>query len=380
MKPSQALKQPALECARGIADWLCMVQSPHLDDNAAAGSFPTLITGGGAEAPAPNWNMAFGSMGLLAAAKAFNEPRYEAAAFHMINYLKTLQIFDPFHPEHYGAIRERTPQTPWCYTRDALSTAWAFLEFYRHTGDEEYMERARLWGEWFIAHGMDEDGWPYWGHQFEPWFEGHVMDMNNNLQGSFQGGSLNFLYQIGRETGDKKWTGEVFINMADHFIKYNQQENGWFSHVERDTKQPPPADPQAGLHHVNDDFGTLGLLCAYEITADKRYLTAIEKFLNAVFRGQQEDGGFEDSVAGIPVVLNTVYEAGDRINITEMKDDSVDRALRHLCSRQAGGSTVPRMRGGLIETSDGHVRARSSCYSLIVLLKLFADIDDFLTV
>ncbi len=384
MHIGESLRSQGLVCARGIADWLCTVQSPHQEDNAAAGSFPWVIQSNGPEGPANNWNIAFAAMGLLAAYKAFGDPGYERAALRMGRYLKTLQIFEPFLPEHYGAIREKTPQTPWCYTRDALSVAWAFIELYRHTHDAEYLERARLWGEWFLARGRDDEGWPLWMHQFEPFFKGQEPQMRNDLQGCFQGGSLNFLYQIGRETGDPKWTGEPFVRIADFFVEHIQQPSGYFLSIDRATKQPPETDPQGGLHRANDDLGTLGLLCAYRITGNRRYLASIEKFLNAVFAAQRDDGRFEDSIAGTPVVLNTLYELercpGDARSLVRVsiKEQAIERALAALYATQSDGDRNPRQKGALYEVSDKFVCARSSCYALLFLLKLCAGVPDYL--
>ena len=71
---------------------------------------------------------------MLSAAKVFDDEKYLVSADRMANYLRTLQIFDPFLKNSYGAIREANPQTAWCYVRDALSGAWGFLEYYRATG------------------------------------------------------------------------------------------------------------------------------------------------------------------------------------------------------------------------------------------------------
>ncbi len=370
MSESEQMKQAGIECARGIADWLCIVQYPSMQNDARAGTYPYVITPDGSEWAANNWNNAFAIMGLLAAHKTFGEPRYEHAALNMGRYLKSLQIFAPFKPEHYGAIREITPQTAWCYTRDALSAAWAFIELYRHTGDAEYLERATLWAEWFLKQGMDEDGWPLWGMQFEPYFGGTAPQMRNDIQGSFQGGSLNFFYQLAQATGDSSWTGKFFVKMADFFIEHIQQPSGLFISIESQTKEPPATDPQNGLHRANDDLGTLGLLCAYRVTGDKRYLQAIEKFLNFVFAVQDEQGNFDNSAASIPVVLNIMSEAGELINVPAATPDKVELALHQLFSRQDDGLYNSRRRGGIIETLDNNlVCSRSGCYALIYLLK-----------
>jgi len=376
----ESLKTRGLECARGIADWICMVQTPGRDRDPASGRFAWMVMEDGEETAAQNWNMAFAIMGLLSASKAFDEPAYEDAALAMARYLKTLQIFEPEMGDRYGAIREKTPQTPWCYTRDALSAAWAFVELYRHTGEEFWLERAKLWGQWFLAHGMDEEGWPLWGHQFGPFFKDREPQMRNDMQGCFQGGSLNFLYHIGKETGDPVWTGEVFTRMADHFVRYIQQPSGYFISVERATKKPPEEDPQGGLHRSNDDLGTLGLLCAHAVTGNGEYLESVRKFLTGVFASQGEDGRFEKSVAGIPVVLNTIHEAPEMEPVEGVTDQNAARALEALYRTISDGAKNPRMKGALVETGDTFVCARSSCYALIVLLKLFAGQADYLRV
>jgi hypothetical protein len=375
---SDQLLKGGLQSARLTADWMCMVQAHWSDENPKAGTLPWVIDRLGFEHLPNNWNLAFAAMGMLSASKTFDDPRYESLALRLGRYMKSLQILDPFKPELHGAIREKTPITPWCYTRDALSTAWAFIELYRHTRDDEYLERARLWGEWFIKSGCDEEGYPYWGHQFDPWMD-HEHQMRNDLQGSFQGGSLNFLYHLGKETGDEKWTGPFFTNLADIFIKHVQQSSGFFCSVDRATKNPPASDPQGGLHRANDDLGTLGLLCAYKITGNSDYLAAIEKFMEAVFSAQRDDGHFEQSCACIPVVLNTILEAGDLIEVRGARKNSAQDALKALYARQSSGENIPRQRGAIDEMGRGEVCLRASAYALIVLLKLCGGQKDYLT-
>ena len=389
MKLSNENRQRSLECARGIADWLCMVQAPFTDDFPPAGQFPWIVQPDGRQFPANNWNYAFAIMGLLHASKVFQQPRYEQAALAMGGFLKGLQIFDPFHPEDYGAIREVTPYTRWCYTRDALSVAWSFIELYRHTRDSEYRERARLWGEWFLRKGRDEEGWPCWGHLFEPLFEAAKVQMRNDVQGSFQGGSLNYLYHMNKVTGDAKWIGAPFSAMADFLVTHIQQPSGFFTSIERATHRPPPTDPQNNLHRANDDLGTLGLLAAHKVTGQRKYLASVERFLRAVFGGQLEDGRFEESVACIPVVLNVLLEGEEALPADLAPPEAREKALNALLAAQSDGRFNPLMRGGILENGSPHVAqvmqkqsyvcARSSCYALIVLLKLATGEREYLT-
>lgn len=371
-----------LNCAKKIADWLCNVQYPATHFTSNAGTYPWIIDGNGTEFQANNWNLAFAVMGLLGAKDAFDDKKYENAALNMARYMKSLQIFDPFKKEHYGAIREITSQTPWCYTRDALSCAWGFLVLYEYTGENEYLQRAELWAEWFFRKGLDEEGWPLWGVQFEEYFPNQEPQMCNDVMGSFQGGSLNFLYHLARVSGNKKWTGREFVNMADILVKYIQQENGFFASIERRTKKTPPSDPQAGLHKTNDDLNSLGLLCAYKITGDRKYLDGVEKYLNAVLGGQKEHGAFEDySVASIPVVLNVLMESENLVNVKFKYANAVERALGKLYSRQSDGYSNPKTAGGIEEFSgEKSVCARSSCYALIYLLKASAGVKKYLNV
>ncbi|PCJ62095.1 MAG: hypothetical protein COA79_05245 [Planctomycetota bacterium] len=380
MEFSEQIKTQGLDCAKGIADWMIEIQNPHRDDNPASGSFPWIIHPDGSESQANNWNIAFACMGMLAAYKSFKKEEYQQAAIHMGHYLKSLQIFDPFNKNMYGSFREMSPQCPWNYTRDTLSVAWAFIELYRHTNDEEYLERARLWGEWFIKHGLDREGWPLWGFQYEPWFSNREPKMRNDVQGSFQGGSLNFLYHLAHETKDNKWTSDVFEKMANHFITYLQKDDGYFHTIIRDSKEVPD-DPQGGLHRANDDLGSLGLLCAYKITKNNDYLESVNKFIQGVFNHQQKDGSFEESVACIPVVLNTIYEGKSLINTSAYSNESIEQALLVLLHSQSDGKDNIRMKGGIIEEQHKqYVCARSSCYALIVLLKLFSSSSEYLSI
>jgi uncharacterized protein YyaL (SSP411 family) len=372
-----SVQAQGLTCAQRIAEHFCVNQiRPHLP---GAGAFPGYIGGDGPSNVAGNWMHAFACMGLLSAARAFGEPRYERAACRMGGWLKTLQIFDPFHPNAIGAIRETTPQSVASHPRDALSVAWAFIELHRHTGDREYLDRAIAFGTWFMEHALDETGWPLWTVHFE---DGETdLHTHNDIHGSFHGGSLNLFYQLALATGDDSWVGPAYLHMADYLLDHIQQPSGYFVSIHRDTRQPPADDPQNALHRGNDDLSTLGLLGAHAVTGDGRYLDGIRCFLDCVYAAQREDGGFEDSVAAIPVVLNISMEAAPAVESPAATPAAVEHALSRLYAAQADGATNPMAAGALHEVAAHHyTTARSTAYALIVLLKLFAGCDDYLTV
>lgn len=375
-------KKQVLKTAKGIADWYVNNQFPRLEHEPRAGALPFAIYSYGNTVFGTNWSMAFAMMGLMSASEVFEDKVYKKSALSVAEYLKTLQIFDPFNKKHYGSIRELTPQTPWCYTRDALSTAWSFIDLYRFTNDSEYLTRAELWGEWYLKEGRDEDDWNWWAVEFGPAFETTTSDIRNDMQGSFQGGSLNYIYHMYKETKNEKWA-KALTKMADYLITYIQQDNGLFASIERITRKPPKDDPIHGLHRTNDDLATLGLLCTYEITKNTKYIDAIKKYLNAIFDGQKENGSFDTTIASIPVVLNVIFEM-DKLNISSgIPEEKQQKALNKLLNSQSTGSFNAQMRGALYEWPDLDIKdvcTRSSAYALIYLLKLYSNKSTFLSI
>ncbi len=357
------------QAARQIADWFITTQAGNGGIEGRLLSGINFFTG--VEDPAPGWVCAFAAMGLLDAAKAFNDQRYRRAAERTMEHLRTLQIFNPFLPNAYGAVREQTPQTRWCWTRDSLSVAWSFLAYYHHGGGTEYLERAKLWGEWLFKHGMDNEGWPLWGVIFEDLPPGAPNPhMRLDVHGGFQGGGLSFLHQLAQATGNKAWVGRQFGAMADYLAQHIQQPDGYFASIEKTTKNPPEKDPQNNRHKFNDDFCTIGLLAAHDATGNKQYLAAVRRFLHSAFNAQRPDGAFEDNTASIPVILNAWIEAGRHMDVSAYEAKAA-KALERLLLSRSEGQFNQRMAGAVLEDiSRKHVCGRSSAYALLCLLKI----------
>ena len=378
---SNSVKEQGLKVGRNIADWICNAQSPWAEASAAPGVIPFSVDHLNVEIAAPSWNYAYAFMGLAGAYKALGDERYKAVALRLGTVLKSFQILDPFHKEHYGAIREMSPLCPWCFTRDAISGGWGLVEMYRFTKEEEYLERAKLFGQWVLRKGLDEEGYPWFGVQLEPKFYPHTgAHIENDIQGNFQGGGLNFFYQMYKVTGDKEWC-KPMTAIADIFVDHVQQDSGYFVSIYRATKKPvASSDAYAMLHRGNDDLGTLGLLGMYDITTNKKYLASVKKFLDAVWAAQRQDGFFEDSVAASAIILNATYEARELVEIEGLTDEKIERAIKAMLSAQ----TIydhPRVRGALREQCNSQysmVTMRANCYALILLMKLFAGVNEYL--
>lgn len=377
----ESLRKHGLKCAKGIAEWYVNNQVRYKDYIHAAGSFPAAISFiGQPSGGVTNWQLAFAAMGQMAAGRAFNCDLYNYSAEKMIFYLRSLQIFDPYLPRHYGAIREMTALTPWCYIKDAITGAWGFLEYYQVTGNEEYLRRAELWTEWYFREGVDQQGLPLWGVEFAPPLSEGTPPMLNDMLGDFTGGILNFFYRMYQITGNRRYIDSRFEDFAEFYIANAKQPDGFFKTVFKADGRVPDKDPQGGLHKSNDDFSSLGMLAAYRVTGKKYFLDAVHDFIEAVFAIQRPDGSFEQSCAGIPVVLNILLESeGELGPWPKSRLEQAAEALRALYKRQDPGDIFPNKRGALDEYSDGVVCTRSSAYALIVLLKLFAGEDRFLS-
>ena len=117
----------ALERARRMADWFVDNMATDPEQEILLGTFYYSA----ARDPkkrfrGAQWNQAFALMGMLSAYRVFGDEKYRTAAAMIMRQLRSYQIFSPFLPESYGAIRESSHISPCCYIRDSLSGAWGF--------------------------------------------------------------------------------------------------------------------------------------------------------------------------------------------------------------------------------------------------------------
>ena len=91
-----------------------------------------------------NWLTGILASTMLDAWKMTGKEEYLKSANDAIRYIYSLQELAPWRTRTYGAIHE--------VTRDGLSAAIALLDHAVLTGNDESMQRAILFGEWFIKY------------------------------------------------------------------------------------------------------------------------------------------------------------------------------------------------------------------------------------
>ncbi|HEX7120728.1 MAG TPA: hypothetical protein VF178_00055, partial [Gemmatimonadaceae bacterium] len=194
-----AWREQALVAARAGLDFLVRHQVTNAQ-SADHGRFPFCYdrSTGRVVTLSTNWTTGIAIDALLAGFAAFGDSRYRDAAGRAVAYLRSLQTMGPASSRVAGVFREVTPQSGMAHPRDALTAAWALLDWSILTGDADAFARARTYADWFVTTGM-EKGYPYWTVRFDnqPWEPTYC--------GSFHSGSAYFLTRMHQATGDERY-------------------------------------------------------------------------------------------------------------------------------------------------------------------------------
>lgn len=324
-----------------------------------------------------NWTTGTCVLSLLMMHESTRKNEYLESAAAGCSYLKSLQVLDFRSKKASGMVREGTPQSEWCYPRDALTAAWAMLRYGIKSGNREYVERAVIFAEWFKSYAFKK-GYPAWTCYVDErsplW-----------LMGSFHGGSALFFMELYEHTGEKKWLEKVALPILKTYRR---------SFIKKDGSLRIVVDPQTGrdltdiesdvsplgwqhMHKFNDDFTALSLMKAYRITGTENYLRAARAFLDWAAGVQNSNGSFGNPI--VPSASATlVIELLDMYRIT--KQDSyiktAEKAVGHLLGLQETAIKDKRSTGGVYgntvdcEWKPRHtLNVRATSYAIPAFLK-----------
>jgi len=342
-----------------------------------------------------NWPTGVLTMCLCAMHKRTGKEEFVRRAEFAGRYICSLQVMDPRDKRYFGAIREITPQSIEFAPRDATTAAWGLVWLYNATRDPLYLERAVLFGEWHMEHGM-YDGWPLYGSYMDPEMQDYYM------AGGFQSGTGLFYHDLFMASGDARFIERGFrpiaVNYRDRFFREDGsiiQERDPFTGAVRAADPAEDEKTALGTHHYNDDFSGAMLQTAADFFKDESFRETARKYAHWLASVQDEDGGYCGGKvpSGVPVSLMYLHDLG-----TFYDDGALlkarDKALAKLLSMQYLDTGHPMIDGafqgardGFMEGSGLHadppmphldccINMRTTGYSLMALLKLESDLAD----
>ena len=308
------------------------------------------------------WTASTGIMGLALLYERTGLPKYKEAIERASLYLKSLQILDPRVPRNYGALREHTPMDDFIFPRDGATGMGGLLALYRFTGDKEYLERARFFGDWYLNEAFNPaTRWPYYTFPFNP----AKVDPTDRRAGAWQAGAGIFFYQLYRLTRNRVYLDKAVLPMAEGLVGN--------------------ALGDAGLLQTkgnNDDFATFTLLGAFRETGDKRYWDTAVKRLEQLMSLQREDGAMvPGNTGGMYIAMMTALDA---LQLAAEKNLPIDKERLDRFVRRATGfalslqETKPddvKTFGGFYGQTDLQnfrrewIHARGTTYSVIFNLR-----------
>ena len=319
------------------------------------------------------WTQARAVMCLLAAYEHTHNEDYLDCARRGIDYARMLQNMDRRFPLTYGGLHEETPHSPFSYPRDAIEVADAFLQWHRVTGDRDALYRAELFFDWLRRNALTS--FPGFGF----WVRGEVRFDNQPLKDRFQRpiscqmGCITILthaYAATRKAVYKDWA----LKLADSVLRnYSAPDQG-------------PLRESAGQrlsHHTstdgviyNDDGGSVGLLNAYKLSRDRRYLDAAIRAAEFFRTLRQPIPIF----SGTGSVANFLIEV-DHLTKRSTYRPTAEKLARLLLKLQVrsgrplvGGAFRGEDEGGKWyhkgAANDDFVTTRVTAYSVMLLFKL----------
>lgn len=377
-------KEMLLKCALECADW--EVRNQVMDrTNANRGRFiRSYDKASGALVYTGNWQTGAALMALLSVYRRTGEKKYLEAAEYAGHYLMSLQILDQRDTRFYGAIRELTPQSMEMDPRDATTAAWGLVWLYNFTGQDEYLRRAILFGDFHLKYCMHE-GWPLYSYYMEKRFA------NFYARGSFQSGTGLFFFDLFMASEDLRYIEFGLRPMADNYLKYFVREDGqiiqqreiftWNEEAESHQNQVTPS-----MHYYNDDFGAAMLQTASDLFKDEKYREAARRHAHWLVRHQDIDGGFCGGAhpSAVPCALMYYHDLGTHYHDRELLD-ARDRTVRKLLSMQYRDTGDAKLDGAFKGRYEGPahfpgggemcVNNRAIAYALNALIKLESDVE-----
>ena len=332
-----------------------------------------------------NWQTGAALMSLLSVYRRTGERKYLEAAEYAGHYIMSLQILDRHEPRWYGVIRELTPQSMEMDPRDATTAAWALVWLYNFTGEDEYLRRAVLFGDFHLKYCMHE-GWPQYSYYMEKRFP------NFYARGAFQSGTGLFYHDLFLASEDCRYVEHGLRPMAENYLEYFVQENGEIMQ-EREVftwapqEESEQQDVSRHMHMFNDDFGSAMLQTAADIFHDEAYRDAARRYALWLARHQDEDGGFCGGAhpSAVPSALMYFHDLGQHYDDKELLD-AREKTVRKLLSMQYRDTGDVKFDGGFRGKYEGPadvpgggdmcVNNRTTAYALSALVKLESDVED----
>ena len=326
-----------------------------------------------------NWTTGVVVSTLLAGYKFTGDERYLEAAGAGCSYIKSLQEFAPEHARLNGVFHEVTPQSKNAHPRDALTAAWALLDYSLIVDDQDGINRAVIYGDWFVETGC-EQGYPFWTVRFDD------QDWVPNWCGSFHSGSAFFMGRLYSITKDEKYL-KAMRQILDFYNEYHMDGQGQITVVvDRETQDGLSEDDEQGpapknwqvMHHYNDDFGALANLAAWKVTGEESYRNSVARFLGRMCDSQHENGGFGSKDLCVPSAGGAVViemMAAKELGLGRPEYDAVlERAVSYLLALQkvspdtlADGAFFGMT--GDYQLSDICANSRTAAYAIMGLLR-----------
>jgi hypothetical protein len=288
LKLSDPERAAFLDAARLCGYWVAHSQSTPQrpwgpivhDDSADAYRFiEKYAPASGRLKPAGVWLTGLYICGLLELSRApgLDRSLFDAAARQGARYLKSVQCFDLRWPGAIGGFHEVYPGHAYSAPRDAATGAMGLIALYRATGEDEYLDRAVRFGQWYGTHGSDKDGYPWDDYDLE------AGRGESKKRGDWQAGGALVYYQLWKLTSDETWRDRL-LAVCDV--------------LETICANDPGTDTAYDFHGSNiisignDDFASTALMAGFLSAGKTSYRDLAAARLRAELGRQAEHGPF----------------------------------------------------------------------------------------